>query len=38
MNYRPRESDLICLFRVEPSEVSMEEALGRVASESSNGT
>jgi len=38
MNYRPMESDLICLFRVEPSEVSMEEALGRVASESSNGT
>jgi len=37
--YVPAESDLICMFRVEPSEgISMEEAVGRVASESSNGT
>ncbi|MGQ9513932.1 MAG: type III ribulose-bisphosphate carboxylase [Thermoproteota archaeon] len=39
MNYAPVPSDLICLFRIEPSEgISMEEAMGRVASESSNGT
>lgn len=37
--YIPAESDLICQFRVEPSEgIPMEEAVGRVASESSNGT
>jgi ribulose-bisphosphate carboxylase large chain len=38
-SYSPRDSDLLCMFRVEPSEgISMEEAVGRVASESSNGT
>ncbi|MBO3803979.1 MAG: ribulose-bisphosphate carboxylase large subunit, partial [Candidatus Brockarchaeota archaeon] len=37
--YAPADSDLICVFKVEPSEgISMEEAVGRVASESSNGT
>ena len=38
-NYKPKSSDLICLFRIEPSNgISMREAIGRVASESSNGT
>jgi len=38
-NYEPAESDLICAFMVEPSEgMPMEEVVGRVASESSNGT
>jgi len=37
--YKPDESDIICLFRIEPANgISMKEALGRVASESSNGT
>lgn len=39
LNYKPKNSDLICLFRVEPSSrISMREAMGRIASESSNGT
>ncbi|MEM3215623.1 MAG: type III ribulose-bisphosphate carboxylase [Candidatus Micrarchaeaceae archaeon] len=37
--YKPTESDLVCLFRVEPAKgISMKEAIGRIASESSNGT
>jgi ribulose-bisphosphate carboxylase large chain len=36
-NYKP-EDELICIFRVEPDGISMEEAAGRVASESSVGT
>ncbi len=37
--YKPKESDLICLFKVEPAKgVAMKDAIGRVASESSNGT
>ena len=37
--YRPSDKDLVALFRVEPaSGISMREALGRVASESSIGT
>ena len=37
--YRPREDDLLCLFRVEPAQgFTMEDAAGRVASESSVGT
>ena len=37
--YRPTKNDLICLFRVEPAKgIKFEEAVGRVASESSNGT
>lgn len=35
---KPAKSDLVCLFRVEPNRVSMEEACARVASESSVGT
>ena len=38
-NYTPKREDLLCLFRLEPaSGFSMEEAAGRVASESSVGT
>ena len=37
--YTPNQDDLLCLFRVEPaSGFSIEEAAGRVASESSVGT
>ena len=39
MKYKPKKSDIVCLFRVEPDRgISMHEAIGRVASESSNGT
>lgn len=39
LKYKPEESDIICLFRVEPAKgISIKEAIGRVASESSNGT
>lgn len=39
LGYRPTESDLICLFRMEPAEgFDVAEAAGRVASESSCGT
>jgi len=38
-NYKPKSTDLICLFYFEPSEgISAEEAIGRIASESSTGT
>jgi ribulose-bisphosphate carboxylase large chain len=38
-NYKPKSSDVICLFRVEPARgISKKEVIGRVASESSNGT
>lgn len=38
-NYKPKSSDVVCLFRVEPATgMSKREAIGRVASESSNGT
>jgi ribulose-bisphosphate carboxylase large chain len=37
--YQPRPSDLICLFRVRPAQgFTIEDAAGRVASESSVGT
>ncbi|MGC8662634.1 MAG: type III ribulose-bisphosphate carboxylase [Candidatus Micrarchaeia archaeon] len=37
--YKPSNTDIVALFRVEPSKgISMKEAIGRVASESSNGT
>ncbi|MGC8710699.1 MAG: type III ribulose-bisphosphate carboxylase [Candidatus Micrarchaeia archaeon] len=39
LKYKPSDSDIICLFRVEPAKgISIKEAIGRVASESSNGT
>ncbi len=38
-SYKPKPSDLIAVFRVKPAEgISLEEAAGRVASESSIGT
>lgn len=37
LDYSP-EDEIICIFRVEPDGISMEEAAGRVASESSVGT
>ncbi len=37
--YKPGKDDLICLFRFEPAKgISVKEAIGRVAAESSNGT
>ncbi len=39
LKYKPKKTDLICLFRFEPAPgISVEEAIGRIASESSNGT
>ncbi len=39
LKYRPSKSDLICLFRFEPSpNISRVDAAGRIASESSAGT
>jgi ribulose-bisphosphate carboxylase large chain len=38
LKYRPKSSDLICLFRVEPNKMSMKEACANVALESSIGT
>ena len=38
LKYQPRKSDLVCLFRVEPQGISLEEAAGAVAAESSVGT
>ncbi len=37
LNHKP-ENEIVCTFRVEPAGVTMEEAAGRVASESSVGT
>ncbi len=39
LKYKPDKTDLICRFYVEPAKgISLKEAIGRVASESSNGT
>lgn len=38
LKYRPSKTDIVCLFRFEPSGVSRIEAAGRIASESSAGT
>tara|TARA_Y100000310_G_scaffold338681_1_gene429094 strand:- start:273 stop:1565 length:1293 start_codon:yes stop_codon:yes gene_type:complete len=39
LKYKPKNSDVVCLFRFEPMKgMSIKEAIGRVASESSNGT
>jgi len=37
-HYHPKESDLICLFRVEPNRISIKEAAATIALESSIGT
>ena len=39
LKYKPKKTDLICLFRIEPSKgMPKKETIGRVAAESSNGT
>ena len=38
LTYQPKETDLICTFHVEPEGISLEEAAGGVAAESSVGT
>ncbi|MBS7655777.1 type III ribulose-bisphosphate carboxylase [Candidatus Bathyarchaeota archaeon] len=38
LNYKPKESNVVCVFRVEPEGISVEEAAGAVAAESSIGT
>jgi len=38
LNYEPKEDDVICDFRIEPLDISMKEAAGGVAAESSIGT
>lgn len=37
-NYKPKETDLLCTFYVEPDGISLQEAAGGVAAESSVGT
>ncbi len=38
LTYQPKPSDLICTFTVEPEDVSLKEAAGAIAAESSVGT
>lgn len=38
LKYKPKQKDLVCLFRVEPNKVSIKEASEHVALESSIGT
>ena len=38
LSYKPKETDLICTFQVEPEGISLREAAGGVAAESSVGT
>ena len=38
LKYKPSETDLICTFHVEPEGISLKEAAGGVAAESSIGT
>jgi ribulose-bisphosphate carboxylase large chain len=38
LKYKPKLSDLVCLFRIEPNKISMKEAAATVALESSVGT
>jgi ribulose-bisphosphate carboxylase large chain len=38
LRYKPRETDVVCTFFVEPKGISMNEAAGGVAAESSIGT
>jgi ribulose-bisphosphate carboxylase large chain len=38
LKYKPKKTDLTCTFRVEPEDISLEEAAGGVAAESSVGT
>lgn len=39
LRYTPSKTDIVCLFRFEPARgISVKEAAGRIASESSAGT
>jgi len=38
LNYKPRETDIICHFHLEPGDLPLREAAGAVAAESSIGT
>lgn len=38
LTYKPKETDLVCTFSVEPEDISLKEAAGGVAAESSVGT
>jgi ribulose-bisphosphate carboxylase large chain len=38
LNYKPAQTDLICTFKVEPEDISLKEAAGAIAAESSIGT
>lgn len=38
LKYKPKASDLVCLFRVEPNKVSIKKAAETIALESSTGT
>ena len=38
LSYKPKETDLICTFYVEPEGITLKEAAGGVAAESSVGT
>jgi ribulose-bisphosphate carboxylase large chain len=38
LKYKPKESDLICTFYLEPDGISLQEAAGAIAAESSIGT
>ena len=38
LTYKPNETDLICTFSIEPEGLSLREAAGGVAAESSVGT
>ena len=38
LNYEPKESDVVCVFYVEPEGIDIEEAAGGIAAESSIGT
>lgn len=38
LKYKPNQDDLICLFRVEPANISIKEAADHIAAESSIGT
>ena len=38
LNYKPKDSDLICTFTFEPDDITLKEAAGAIAAESSVGT
>ena len=38
LSYKPKETDLICIFQVEPEDITLNEIAGGVAAESSVGT